>query len=214
MWLKTNISCLKDLEYFDEIDPTEEDIELGFGNWKTVYIKGLDDPLEHLPKFESRKEYLTRVYGNMWDLDKFDHSWYWKSPYWKLAKRIIEKNIGKSYDLAFSYFCKQLPYSFLQEEFTDYFIPDYYYLYFAKENPWKLRNDYIVDENKLIQLNPDRYIKSSNLNWKKIDSQSYYEKRDMIRKSNRLHKYLKSQIDYKAILKQKKNERRNRISFN
>jgi len=192
MRLKTNITCLADLEYW-----VEEDEDIFF---REAHVE-IDEPFEHLPKFESRKEYLTRVHGNMWDLPKFDHSWYWKLPLQKKLRYIINNNIGKSYDLTFSYCCKKLKYYDLREDFTHYFKP-YYYYYRGFHN----MNDYLVDDDGLIQLNPDRRHRYSNKNWKKIDQQSHYEKQDMIRKSNRLHKYLKSQIDYKAILKERKHE--------
>ena len=67
------------------------------------------DELEKLPKRESRKAYLTRKYGDMWDLPRFDHPWYRSNKsdlaYVK-AQRVIKKFFGKSFNKAFSYYCK------------------------------------------------------------------------------------------------------------
>lgn len=66
------------------------------------------EKLEELPKKESRKEYITRKYGDMWDLRRFDHPWYRSDKNddpQVIAKRVIKKYLGKSFDDAFSYYC-------------------------------------------------------------------------------------------------------------
>lgn len=64
--------------------------------------------LETLPFRESRKEYLTRKYNNMCDINKFDHPWtrsiYMKSPYY-IAGAIANHYVGKTFDEAFSKYC-------------------------------------------------------------------------------------------------------------
>ena len=66
---------------------------------------------------------------------------------WKIAERIIENNIGKSFDKAFSYFCTK--------------VPKYQQRFFLKEFDEKLGwrgshyNDYYIDENGLIQTHRD-----------------------------------------------------------
>ena len=68
--------------------------------------------LDSLPKKESRKAYLTKKHGDMWNLHHFDHSWHRsdKNDYvWVKVKRVIKKYMGKSFDEAFSYFCTLVP---------------------------------------------------------------------------------------------------------
>lgn len=108
------------------------------------------EELENLPKKESRKAYLTRKYGDMWDLPKFDHPWMRsdKSDYpYIIAERVIKKFLGKSFDKAFSYFCKLVP-KHEQNEFLRKFKPRY-----------RWEPDYIIDNQKRIQLNPNRYTR-------------------------------------------------------
>lgn len=84
-------------------------------------MKRIDiDKLEELPKRMSRYQYLDSKGLNMYDLDKFDHPWYRDLKYWEIRKRILENNIGKSFDLAFSYYCKLVP-KRLQHEFLEEF---------------------------------------------------------------------------------------------
>lgn len=221
MRLKTNITCLADLEYW-----VEEDEDIFF---RKAHVE-IDEQFEHLPKRENRKEYLTRVYGNMWDLNKFDHSWYWKIPYWKKINQIIDKNVGKSFDLTFSYICKKFDIQF-QKYFLDSF--DGYYRH-------KFNNHYI-DDNGLIQetkvtklkkeiylynyilattddlrIHPYKCILGKNLitgikfiTFKCKDYQYYRAKAIFLSKAKKLarqEKLRKTQIDYKAILKERKHE--------
>jgi len=117
------------------------------------------DNLENLPKRESRKDYLTRKYGDMWDLKKFDHPHYRSenSDYpWVKAERVIKKFIGKQFDKAFSYYCKQV------EQFEQY----HFHTYFKKdEHRWNRSypSKFIVDKNGNIQRNKEYEQKP----WKK-----------------------------------------------
>jgi hypothetical protein len=106
------------------------------------------EELNEFPLFESRKRYITRKFGNMYNLNKFDHKGMeYDYKIEKLAKGIIIKNIGKTYDLAFSYFCKKVSkdkqhifeYFFEQDKIQDYYKNIYY--------------GYYVDDNRLIQEN-------------------------------------------------------------
>lgn len=103
------------------------------------------EKLETLPSREARRESLTRRYGDMWNT-RFDHSWMRSTndqyPYVK-AERIIKKYLGKSFDKAFSEYCKKVKLH-EQKEFLDFF----------DENHW--RNDYIIDAQKRIQLNLEK----------------------------------------------------------
>ncbi len=61
---------------------------------------------------------------------------------WTIVERIIENNIGKSFDKAFRFYCKQVP-SYQQ----DFFLKE-----FDDALGWNgSRNDYYADENGLIQ---------------------------------------------------------------
>ena len=77
--------------------------------------------LNELPFRESRKEYITRKYGDMGNVKRFDNSWVRseKSDFpWVIAKRVILHNVGKSFDKAFSYYCKQVEQYDQMESFT------------------------------------------------------------------------------------------------
>ena len=106
--------------------------------------------LESLPFRESRYQYITRKYGNLWDLPRFDNPWHRsdKGSYaWIKAERTIKRYIGKSYDKAFSHFCKQVE-QHEQYEFNKYFT--------ETGRHWnRYPNEYIVDDNGNIQYNPE-----------------------------------------------------------
>lgn len=106
------------------------------------------EKLETLPIRESRKEFITREYGDMWNLSRFDHSWDISEkgnlPV-NIAERIIKKYMGKSFDDAFSEYCKKVKIH-QQKDFLDLF----------KDRIWNYA-DYMIDSEKRIQLNPNRY---------------------------------------------------------
>lgn len=60
---------------------------------------------------------------------------------WEIARRVINANIGKSYDQAYSIFCKKLKPWQDRNYFKDEFVPRRYYY----------RISYYVDDNGLIQ---------------------------------------------------------------
>lgn len=104
--------------------------------------------LSKLPFKESRKDYLTRKFGDMWNIAKFDHPWHDGEPSespWKRAEWILKKNIGKSFDDAFSYYC-----TFVEKHEQRYFLREFQPRYWHTP-------DYIIDNQKRIQVNPDRY---------------------------------------------------------
>lgn len=94
----------------------------------------------------------SNIYAQTWDTRR-------KSDYhkvdgyypWKRIDRILENNIGKSFDGAFSYYCRKSP-KYQQKLFEE-----------TINRNWSRRwgKDYIVDENGLIQGNPDRHKKYS-----------------------------------------------------
>lgn len=99
------------------------------------------EKLENLPFRENRAANLIKRYGNMYNIHKFDHTSHRsdKSLFpWVIAKRIINNNIGKSFDMAYHYFCTKVP-IYEQHYFMDEFSPK-----------WRYSN-YYIDENKNIQ---------------------------------------------------------------
>lgn len=136
---------------------------------------------ENLPLRESRSEYLTKIYGNMYNIHKFDHKWYRKDKNkhpWNIAIRIIENNIGKSFNLAFSYFCKKVP---KHEQY--YFLREF-------ENPFRLNYYPYIDNNGNIQKEERRKIKKQEIIIRSKDyTEEYYNKINnrKIEKINILH---------------------------
>ncbi len=94
-----------------------------------------DDKYDKLPIRESRWQSLLTRGWNMYDL-RFDHSWMRFKKYWELADRMIEANIGRSFDKTFSKYCKKVP------KLEQY--------WFLKEFGQKW-STYYVDKNKCIQ---------------------------------------------------------------
>lgn len=77
---------------------------------RNLAVLDLND-VEVLPLKESRKQYLTEKYGNMYSLSKFDNGkssvkspWVFNN---NLSKRIIKKYVDKLFDDAYSEYCKQ-----------------------------------------------------------------------------------------------------------
>lgn len=95
------------------------------------------DKYDELPFRESRANYLTRVYGNMWNLQKFDYYQSNKGAYCILY-RILKSNINKSFDLAFSYYCKKV-----EKQYQYLFLREFEYKYRYK--------NYWIDKNKIIR---------------------------------------------------------------
>lgn len=60
------------------------------------------EKLEQLPKRENRMAYLERITGGMWN-SKLDRR-HTDNEFYVLAERILEHNVGKSFNKAFSYF--------------------------------------------------------------------------------------------------------------
>jgi hypothetical protein len=112
---------------------------------KNLAVLNVND-IEVLPLKESRKQYLTEKYGNMYSLSKFDNGTSSvKSPWvfnYNLAKRIIKKYINKPFDDAYSEYCKKAKLE-SKELFHDFFKPGNSYVY--------NRLGYYIDDNGFIQ---------------------------------------------------------------
>jgi hypothetical protein len=86
------------------------------------------EQFDKLPYRESRWQNLMSRGWNMYDL-RFDHNWGRYEKFYKVADRIIESNVGKSFNRAFSKYCEKVPvleqYWFLREfegHYANYFI--------------------------------------------------------------------------------------------
>lgn len=97
-----------------------------------------EDKYDKLPLRQSRWEYITEKFKNMYNLKRFDHPWMWKDKYHKLALRLIEANIGKSFDKIFSKYCEKVT-----KEHQSIFLE-----YFDELNRY---STYYVDKNRCIQ---------------------------------------------------------------
>lgn len=103
------------------------------------------DKLEELPFRENRAAYITKKYGDMWEV--FDYrSAADKSVYpWVKARRVIKKYIGKNYGKAFSEYCGLVK-QYEQSTFYDDF--------FKKHGTYE--PEYIIDKQNRIQINKKR----------------------------------------------------------
>ena len=110
---------------------------------------------KELPKFESRKQYLTKKWGNMYDLHRFDHPLSMRAKYHKIKDRILHHYIGKSFDDAFSYYCTKVP-----AQYQKIFLK-------AFETPFSRWNEWSLDENKnIVYTKRESYISQSE--WREI----------------------------------------------
>lgn len=108
------------------------------------------EKFENLPFHESRKESITRKYGDMWDIYKFDHKDYRsdKSDYsWIKAERVIKKFMGKPFADAFSYYCTLVP-IYEQDNFLRLFRPSRGWHHYYKP-------DYLINQDGNIIDNAD-----------------------------------------------------------
>lgn len=124
--------------------------------------------LKNLPTKESRKAYITRKYGDMWNLRKFDNPWYRSNrtdQYWFILDKVLKKFLGKSVDKAYSKYCKLVRFDekeYFWKKFTDL--------------RWGGPN-YLIDANKNIQLNPKIYSRpKKRIVFRSFDYEvSYYD---------------------------------------
>lgn len=64
------------------------------------------EKLDALPKRQGRKERIVEILGSMHNMrDPVDE----ENDPWKIAGRVAKAYIGKNWDKAFSYYCKQVP---------------------------------------------------------------------------------------------------------
>lgn len=105
-----------------------------------------------------------------------------------ICQRVIDNNIGKSFALAFSYYCKLVPkrdqYLFLEE--------------FSHKNRRSRQSDYFIDEDGLIQINKEsfwyEYKKRKDVKKKEklyITSSDYKTERVHIESGIRFDKFVK-----------------------
>jgi len=101
-----------------------------------MWMKNIEK-LEKLPLRESRKVYLTRKLGNMYNSLRTNHHWDYSektdSPWW-VAQKTLAHFTDKPFDDAYSYYCKKVKYwerwPFLnilplsEQRWSGYFIDD------------------------------------------------------------------------------------------
>jgi sulfur relay (sulfurtransferase) DsrC/TusE family protein len=98
------------------------------------------EKLEELPFRENRAAYLTRKYGNMWNVMDYKRpTEKIKSPY-RIAKIILKSNIGKSFKMAFHYYCTKV-----EKQYQDAFLKEFEDIRFNRYN------NYYIDDNGNIQ---------------------------------------------------------------
>lgn len=98
---------------------------------------------ENMPFRESKSAFCVREYG--W-IGYHVHKGSWgisKNPY-KIEQRVLKNNIGKSFALAFSYYCKKV-----KPRYQDLFLKNFQEKYWRYYRGFGL--DYIIDENGNIQ---------------------------------------------------------------
>ena len=160
---------------------------------------------ENLPFKASRKEYITNKFGDMWNIHKFDHPWErsdkTKSP-WFILDNVIKKFKGDTYDNAFSYYCKLVPY-YEQRRFHEYFYP---YLH-----P-KYGKDFIL-VNNIITENNNAWNKRRKRNKKeKCSPKQYYENLSAKRKKERDNELLENNKKYCMLTDKELSEKYNLIN--
>lgn len=140
-----------------------------------VHINQLDKA-DILPFRCNRAYHLTTKYGSMWNLPKWDgyhkdekHKWYWV-----IADDIAKNNIGKSFALAFSYYCKKVEKRY-QYEFLEMFISKY--RFYDKPN-------YIIDENGNIQIGYQRKKYKRNIIFESDDYKTEQVHKDTLHTIN------------------------------
>jgi hypothetical protein len=118
------------------------DLENEFYWYSSSYDQHYDD-FDDLPTRENRAANLARRYGDMWNV--MDYRNYKNPSPWKIADRILSKNIGKSFNLAFSYYCKQVrPHE--QKIFLENVS--------LNIRRYRSCSEYSIDDNGLIQYEP------------------------------------------------------------
>lgn len=112
-----------------------------------MYLNLNNTDFDSFPRRESRKEYITRQCGSMWNTEistyyRIYHSD--KDPS-KIAERVAEKYLGKSFDKAYSEFCARVQ-KHEHEEFLELF---------SNLRPGIYRNDYYFGKDKVIKRDPE-----------------------------------------------------------
>lgn len=112
---------------------------------KNLAVLDLND-VEVLPSKESRKQYITGKYGNMYSLSKFDNGTSSVKSPWvfnnNLSKRIIKKYVDKPFDDAYSEYCKKAK---LEDK-------DVFHTYF-KHNRYRTFHYCVNDEGIIKKVN-------------------------------------------------------------
>lgn len=120
--------------------------------------------LDSLPKRESISQGIVRRYGSLWNVDKWEgyrHREKHKYP-WSIANDILHKYLGKSYDEAYSAFCKKLK----ENGQKDQYDKSYFDKEFTSLGKWYGNfEEFILDDNKIIHYN--RGYQKDRIKWSK-----------------------------------------------
>ncbi len=109
-----------------------------------IDIKKLDE----LPFKEGRKAYLTRKHGSLYNIFDYHENSRQKLNPWVLSERVISKFLGKSFDDAYSYYCKLIPNwdaIYFKKSFKEDFIE------YAQMRRYSNFAKYYIDEQGNIQ---------------------------------------------------------------
>lgn len=116
------------------------------------------ETIDSFPFRESKTEYSIRVNRNAYDGRR--ERWRREDHAWKLKNRIIGNNIGKSFDMAFHYYCTKV-----KQEFQHIFLEEFE----QRRNKYHY-NHYYIDDQGLIQYNKrNRTIYKKTVTFRSID---------------------------------------------
>lgn len=112
--------------------------------------------LDTLPKRESISQSIVRRYGSLYETAKWEgyrHRVKHMYP-WVIADDILHKYIGKSYDEAYSVFCKKLKEYGIKDPYDKHYF-DEQIMGLGKWRTWRrnYNDEFMIDENKIIHYN-------------------------------------------------------------
>jgi hypothetical protein len=193
---------------------------------------------ENLPFKQSRKQYLVEKYGNLYNIPKFDgYSSRAKREWaWNIAYEVAHNNIGKSFAMAFHYYCTKVS-KREQYRFKELFFSSYTARYSIQEwflddngnivyNPWKKKPKKIVFYS--IDYKSEKRNKYTNKKYPeywfkkpKINEEDYYDfciqgfSKEFETKNCKEFKRLRHEAN-KAIKKQERldKKRKDAIAYN
>jgi len=138
------------------------------------------EKLENLLQKQSRKAFLVERHGNLCNLKRFDHPWHRslkEDNQWCMTERVIQNNIGKSFDMTFSYFCKKYPVYWQSSFLKEFNLSRSGYGYYVDEQGNIQENKY-KRKKPIISIQSDDYkteLRHKITGDKKEDFKEVYE---------------------------------------